>query len=63
MTSKWKYRNWKYRISVRAVILNLSYFLFPFVKPDSENDSNEIRQPVHYGIIVCDYSEEFCRLH
>src|SRR5271157_5346079 len=28
MTSKWKYR-----ISVRAVILSLSYFVFPFVKP------------------------------
>ena len=27
MTSKWKYR-----ISVRAVILSLSYFVFPFVK-------------------------------
>src|SRR5271166_2279520 len=29
MTSKWKYR-----ISVRTVILNLSYFVFPFVKPE-----------------------------
>jgi len=29
MTSKWKYR-----ISVRTVILSLSYFVFPFVKPD-----------------------------
>src|SRR6202011_5639636 len=28
MTSKWKYR-----ISVRAVILSLPYFVFPFVKP------------------------------
>jgi hypothetical protein len=29
MTSKWKYR-----ISIRTIILSLSYFVFPFVKPD-----------------------------
>ena len=34
MTSKWKYR-----ISVRAVILSLSYFVFPFVKPDQRGAS------------------------
>jgi hypothetical protein len=39
MTSKWKYR-----ISVRAVILSLSYFVFPFVKPDQRGASRAPNQ-------------------
>src|SRR6476620_7145498 len=61
MTSKWKYR-----ISVRAVILSLSYFFLPYCELDQRERfgrNPHVGQPFHYGIIVCDYSKEFCRLY
>src|ERR1700736_7026754 len=45
MTSKWKYR-----ISVRAVILSRSYFVFPFNKPDQRERfgrNPHVGQPFH----------------